>query len=476
VEPPIRRLGDIPQLALGDISKPAAPAPDDPGARVLPTASSGADLSAPPGSALAGQPASALDPNALVQQVLRESYLQTTEDLRFYAEKLEYFDEQKQRVRAYLEELRQSQESLSEAMKEGFGQTPRKSGDLVTAMVHQIVRLARSSIDAPPLVLGWSARPGFAGGDGGATTSDARAFRASSSSGAPNALLLPVPSDMFSATPFVDGLSDGVPAAPPGPPAGPVTLDQINPNAFAISFAHSGALAGAPAFGPPGTATQAAGGQLDSFVTTGGSPGSQINIARGTAQSPAAETGGDSLITWGRWTGGTTTGTGAGFPVTFGPNQGFHYVVGAATPPANLPASGTATFTLMGATKPTFTDGALAPGTFTGSVAVQWGGAATTKVGVDFNITMPGDASYRLMSAGGVVTPGTSLISTSVANGSAFTGPANVTVTGTGRACPGACSGNVNGFFAGPNAERAGAAYMIGVGATSIQGAAAFTR
>ena len=264
---------------------------------------------------------------------------------------------------------------------------------------------------------------------------------------------------------------------PPAPPSGGVTLlSQGDPNAFAISLAHSGTLSGPPASGPPAMATQSASAQLETFATVGGSPGSQVNIGRGTATSPAAETGGDSLITWGRWTSGTTTGTAGVAPLTLGANQGFHYVVGAATPAASMPASGTATFTLMGATKPTFGDGALAPGTFTGSMAVQWGGAAATKVGVDFNITMPGDGSYRLMSNGGVSTPTTSLISTST--GSAFSGPAAVTFTGagTGRACTGACSGNVNGFFAGPSAERAGAVYMIGFGGTGIQGAAAFTR
>ena len=39
------------------------------------------------------------DPNALVQEVLRESYLQTTEDLRFYAEKVKYFNAAKKVVR-----------------------------------------------------------------------------------------------------------------------------------------------------------------------------------------------------------------------------------------------------------------------------------------------------------------------------------------------------------------------------------------
>lgn len=47
-----------------------------------------------------------VDPNALVQHVLRESYLQTTEDLRFYADKVKYFNECKQLVREHLNELR----------------------------------------------------------------------------------------------------------------------------------------------------------------------------------------------------------------------------------------------------------------------------------------------------------------------------------------------------------------------------------
>ena len=40
-----------------------------------------------------------VDPDALVQYVLREAYLQTTEDLRFYAEKVKAFNAAKTRVR-----------------------------------------------------------------------------------------------------------------------------------------------------------------------------------------------------------------------------------------------------------------------------------------------------------------------------------------------------------------------------------------
>lgn len=48
----------------------------------------------------------AVDPNALVQSVLRESYMQTTEDLRFYAEKVKYFNETKKEIRDHLSKLR----------------------------------------------------------------------------------------------------------------------------------------------------------------------------------------------------------------------------------------------------------------------------------------------------------------------------------------------------------------------------------
>jgi len=55
------------------------------------------------------------DVNALVQQVLRESYMQNTEDLRHYAEKVRSFNEQKALIRDYLSELRQHSTESREA-------------------------------------------------------------------------------------------------------------------------------------------------------------------------------------------------------------------------------------------------------------------------------------------------------------------------------------------------------------------------
>ena len=54
------------------------------------------------------------DPNALVQSVLRQSYLETTEDLRSYAEKVKYFNETKKQIREHMEGLKNADAGLRE--------------------------------------------------------------------------------------------------------------------------------------------------------------------------------------------------------------------------------------------------------------------------------------------------------------------------------------------------------------------------
>lgn len=49
-----------------------------------------------------------------MQYVLRESYLQTTEDLRFYAEKVRYFNETKKLIRDYLSKLREFEQGMKD--------------------------------------------------------------------------------------------------------------------------------------------------------------------------------------------------------------------------------------------------------------------------------------------------------------------------------------------------------------------------
>jgi hypothetical protein len=196
--------------------------------------------------------------------------------------------------------------------------------------------------------------------------------------------------------------------------------------------------------------------------------------------APVAEPGSDALITWGRWTNGTTAPTAPGeSPVAYSANQGMHFILGAMTPTAYLESqtSGTATFSLLGATKPTYGDGATAPGTFAGNVAVAWGGTSgPARIGVDLTVTMP-DKTYQILSTGGTANPAASAITTG--NNAKFFGDASV-VGAPGRACVGGnCAAYIDGFLAGATAQRAGLVYQIRSDAsiaTSVSGAAVFSR
>jgi hypothetical protein len=128
-----------------------------------------------------------------------------------------------------------------------------------------------------------------------------------------------------------------------------------------------------------------------------------------------------------------------------------------------MPTTGSAIYTLLGATSPTYTDGRTAPGTFAGSLEVLFGARAPT-VTMAFGVTMP-DGNKYLMNG-----PADS------ASGALFSS-SSLTVTGAGgNACVGSgCYSYVEGFFSGANAARAGVAYHINDSYTAdIVGAAAF--
>lgn len=84
--------------------------------------------------------ATSLDPNALVQAVLRDSYLETTEDLRFYAEKVRYFNMLKKAVRRYLVALRQFKASVISAARE-------RGADLCRGDKKDLAILAKSFVE-----------------------------------------------------------------------------------------------------------------------------------------------------------------------------------------------------------------------------------------------------------------------------------------------------------------------------------------
>jgi hypothetical protein len=170
----------------------------------------------------------------------------------------------------------------------------------------------------------------------------------------------------------------------------------------------------------------------------------------------------DGILAWGRWikhVSGLANIDGLlTVNETYNANQGLHFVVGTPTPV--LPTSGSASYSLLGATQPTYVDGRTGPGTFTGRMDVSFGPVAT--INGNFNIAMPDGKGFALSSSG----------STSSALFSLST-----SVTGSGGACFSGCSAQVQGFFAGPSAERAGIGYRVDefIGA-KVVGAAAFKK
>jgi hypothetical protein len=200
-------------------------------------------------------------------------------------------------------------------------------------------------------------------------------------------------------------------------------------------------------------------------MTSISGPGTLAQFFTLGAGGTHAEFGSDGILAWGRWI-GPVTGDSCGDSCTlnenYSPNQGLHYVVGMPTP--TMPQVGTATYTLIGATQPTFLDGQFPPGTFSGSLSVNF---QRLTVGLDLNVGING-MGYAIGGTAGI-------------SGSTFSSNfGNVTVAGTaGGAClTSGCSANVDGFFAGTDAARAGLAYQVidsGQG-RNIFGAAAFAK
>ena len=60
----------------------------------------------------AGPTGGCIDVNALVQEVLRQSYSEQTSDLEFYAQKVQFFNKLKQAIRAQVTNLRQQDSAL----------------------------------------------------------------------------------------------------------------------------------------------------------------------------------------------------------------------------------------------------------------------------------------------------------------------------------------------------------------------------
>ncbi len=221
------------------------------------------------------------------------------------------------------------------------------------------------------------------------------------------------------------------------------------------------------------------GGLLGYDTNSAAAANHRENIQIGT--NSIAELGGNADITWGRWNGGTTTGSYFGsstLPGAIGTTQGFHYVIGTA---ANPPTTGTVSYTVLGATQPTVGSGGL--GSFTGTIKVDY---AANKVGVDLTVTMP-DHTYHVVSNGGLTTLSTSELSIDrtylSANGGAGGGDTvfgSIVMPAGGTACTSSnCFFVFDGMVVGASgSNQVGGTYVIftgSPGAGSVHGAAVFT-
>lgn len=171
--------------------------------------------------------------------------------------------------------------------------------------------------------------------------------------------------------------------------------------------------------------------------------------AIGTAQ--VLETGNDGIIGWGRWTNGAITLLGS--PVSLSADQGMHYAVG--VPTASMPTTGSATYSVLGSTKPTLMGGGTTPGSLvSASLSVNFGLST-----LDYSV---------LASIGGQTygASGTNQVLSGAVN--IYTG---TSYSGSACSCSG-CSSDIKLLFTGSSAQRAGMIYMI----DSVTGVVVFSR
>jgi hypothetical protein len=233
-----------------------------------------------------------------------------------------------------------------------------------------------------------------------------------------------------------------------GSPAG---INMFRPLASGVGYAVR--LAHAPS-GANITSTENASavfnaaGQLTAVTTDFGS---SFNLMGGGSH---AEFGTDGVLAWGRWIGPVELSTPGALIVNHGPDQGLHYVVGVPSP--SMPASGSATYSVLGATSPTYVSGVPGPGKFDGFVTVTFGPSGA--IDGNFKVAMP-DTIYSW--------------SWRAATAAQFSATVSAV---SGCAGGSVCSAYVDGLFSGASAERIGAAYHIGDGNRNVIGAAAFKK
>lgn len=204
-----------------------------------------------------------------------------------------------------------------------------------------------------------------------------------------------------------------------------------------------------------------------------------LPVERQTAQTYDAF--GDSDILIGRWSEGTfLLGTNE---IGLSANQGFHYLFGRPLDSDfDLLAKDSIRYTLEAATMPTILDGSLAPGVFSGEIAINFNTNAL-RLGIDAQAvfqTSGEDWIVRLQTPGGLdniegylgAEGNNAVVQSGIFNINAPIGSDNLGV------CPATgCMAFINGQFSSESTDRLGLTYSVGPtygDAQSINGAAIF--
>src|SRR5574340_252480 len=189
-------------------------------------------------------------------------------------------------------------------------------------------------------------------------------------------------------------------------------------------------------------------------------------IGQGTAQQ--LDMGWDSgVVHWGRWGNGVTVAGGWANNLNFGPNQGWHFIIGIPTTLGQMPITGAFTYNLIGGTSPTPSDG-VGGGLGLGNLISGSATASFTSATINGNLVMGfnGSSVYQATYNGTMGTYGQTLTGTTTFQSG------SINVCGTGG-----CSTQYQGQFFGANATHLGIGYMIHSNQNfNINGVAAYKR
>lgn len=281
--------------------------------------------------------------------------------------------------------------------------------------------------------------------------------------------------------------TDQRPSAPPPPQVSDPTFRQSDETTASgeacVITATCDSLASPPLVSGPGYHVSFAwGGNTDQWQI--GSSGSPTNMTfngssqltawtdqSGTSSFSGTHVEGGSaagIVAWGRWIGSATVAP-SGQTLTFGSNEGYHYVVGLPTAISSLPTTpGAIPFTLIGATNPTGSDGSFAPGILvSGNMSVDFvQGSVIVSLNPSFGGAL-GPWSYSVTN-----------MRATLAGQPSFSGGggtvAEVGLVPQSYSCASTnCIASFQGAFFGAGASHAGIAYQITSGQT-VSGVAVF--